>query len=64
MTVSISNKGDKTQMEEVAGEVRSSRHQPRTRRRVRVCAGCSTCAGNRSATEILEAWSCAESDTR
>ena len=45
MTVSISNKGDKTQMEEVAGEVRSSRHQPRTRRRVRVCAGCSTCAG-------------------
>ena len=45
MTVSISNKGTKRRWEEVAGEVRSSRHQPRTRRRVRVCAGCSTCAG-------------------
>ena len=57
-------------MEEVAGEERSSRHQPRTRRDVRgsrelnVPRDVRQALGHWSAFEIMEACACTNSDTR
>ena len=70
ITVSSKNKGERTQLEEVEGgealAAQTSHEAGRARavRELNIPRGGPTSAGKRSATEILEACSCAKSDTR